>query len=129
MDKMQALSVLLGRLFLSIIFIMAGLIKIIDYASTQVYMESTGVSGVLLPLVIILELFGGIAILLGYKTRLFALLFIGFNIISALLFHTDLGDATQMALFMKNIAIAGGFLLLFAYGAGPYSIDNRRYYT
>ncbi len=128
MERLQDSCVLLGRLFLSLIFIISGVGKIMGYAGTQGYMESMGVPEFMLPIVIILELFGGIAILIGFKTRLFALLFIGFNMISALLFHSDFGDQTQMAMFMKNIAIAGGFLLLFAHGAGSYSVDNHKYY-
>lgn len=128
MERFQDISMLLGRVFLSLIFIVSGFNKITDYAGTQEYMESMGVPALMLPLVIILELLGGIAILIGFKTRIVALLFIGFNVISALLFHSDFGDQTQMTMFMKNIAIAGGFLLLFAQGAGAYSIDNHKYY-
>ena len=128
MERFQDISILLGRVFLSLIFIVSGFNKITDYAGTQGYMESMGVPALMLPLVIILELLGGIAILIGFKTRIVALLFIGFNVISALLFHSDFGDQTQTTMFMKNIAIAGGFLLLFAQGAGAYSIDNHKYY-
>ena len=124
MDKLQELSAPIGRLFLSMIFIFSGFTKITGYAATQGYMESMGVPGMLLPLVISLELFGGIAILLGFKARLIALLFVGFNIISALLFHQFWIDESQMNPFMKNIAIAGGFLMIFAHGAGAYSIDH-----
>lgn len=128
MERFQDISMLLGRVFLSLLFIVSGFNKITDYAGTQGYMESMGVPALMLPLVIILELLGGIAILIGFKTRIVALLFIGFNVISALLFHSDFGDQTQMTMFMKNIAIAGGFLLLFAQGAGAYSVDNHKYY-
>ena len=128
MERFQDISMLLGRVFLSLIFIVSGFNKITDYAGTQGYMESMGVPALMLPLVIILELLGGIAILIGFKTRIVALLFIGFNVISALLFHSDFGDQTQMTMFMKNIAIAGGFLLLFAQGDGAYSVDNHKYY-
>jgi putative oxidoreductase len=128
MERFQDISILLGRVFLSLLFIVSGFNKITDYAGTQGYMESMGVPALMLPLVIILELLGGIAILIGFKTRIVALLFIGFNVISALLFHSDFDDQTQTTMFMKNIAIAGGFLLLFAQGAGAYSIDNHKYY-
>ena len=128
MERFQDISILLGRVFLSLMFIVSGFNKITDYAGTQGYMESMGVPALMLPLVIILELLGGIAILIGFKTRIVALLFIGFNVISALLFHSDFDDQTQMTMFMKNIAIAGGFLLLFAQGAGAYSVDNHKYY-
>lgn len=127
MDKLQELSAPIGRLFLSMIFIFSGFTKITGYAATQGYMESMGVPGMLLPLVIAVELFGGLAILFGFKARLVAILLVGFNIISALLFHQFWIDESQMNPFMKNIAMAGGFLMIFAHGAGAYSIDNNNH--
>ncbi|WP_201538602.1 DoxX family protein [Psychrobacter immobilis] len=126
MDKLQALSAPIGRLFLSMIFIFSGFTKITGFAATQGYMESMGVPGMLLPLVIAVELFGGLAILFGFKARLVAILMAGFSIVSALLFHQFWIDESQMNPFMKNIAMAGGFLMIFAHGAGAYSIDNNR---
>ena len=127
MDNLQALSAPIGRLFLSMIFIFSGFTKITGYAATQGYMESMGVPGMLLPLVIAVELFGGIAILFGFKARFVAILLVGFNIISALIFHQFWIDESQMNPFMKNIAMAGGFLMIFAHGAGAYSIDNSNH--
>ncbi|PWK14723.1 putative oxidoreductase [Psychrobacter immobilis] len=127
MDKLQALSAPIGRLFLSMIFIFSGFTKITGYAATQGYMESMGVPGMLLPLVIAVELFGGLAILFGFKARFVAILLVGFNIISALLFHQFWIDESQTNPFMKNIAMAGGFLMIFAHGAGAYSIDNSNH--
>lgn len=124
MDKLQELSASIGRLLLSTIFIFSGFTKITGYAATQGYMESMGVPGMLLPLVIAVELLGGIAISLGFKARLVAILMAGFSIVSALLFHQFWIDESQMNPFMKNIAMAGGFLMIFAHGPGAYSIDN-----
>ena len=124
MDKLQELSAPIGRLFLSMIFIFSGFTKITGYAATQGYMESMGVPGMLLPLVIAVELLGGIAILLGFKARLVAILMAGFSVVTALLFHQFWIDESQMNPFMKNIAMAGGFLMIFAHGAGAYSIDH-----
>lgn len=127
MGKLQELSAPIGRLFLSMIFIFSGFTKITGYAATQGYMESMGVPGMLLPLVIAVELFGGLAIFFGFKARFVAILLVGFNIISALLFHQFWIDESQMNPFMKNIAMAGGFLMIFAHGAGAYSIDNNNH--
>jgi putative oxidoreductase len=84
-----------------------------------------GVPGMLLPLVIALEVVGAIAIIFGWRTRLFAFLLAGFSIVSAAIFHSALGDQVQFLLFMKNLAMAGGFLFLVARGAGDWSLDAR----
>ena len=125
MNQLQAFSALLGRLFLAMIFIQSGLSKMSDYAATQSYMDAMGVSAALLPLVIALEVVGGIAIVIGFKARLVALAMAGFSLLSALLFHTNFSDETQTIMLMKNIAIAGGFLMIVAHGAGAYALDNR----
>ena len=125
MNQLQAYSALLGRLFLAMIFIQSGLSKMSDYAATQGYMDAMGVSSALLPLVIALEVVGGIAIVIGFKARLVALAMAGFSLLSALLFHTNFSDETQTIMLMKNIAIAGGFLMIVAHGAGAYALDNR----
>ncbi len=116
----------LGRVLMAIIFIQAGISKIFDYANSQAYMEAHGVPGALLPLVILVEAGGGLAILLGLFTRTSAILLAGFCLLAALLFHLDLGDRMQMISFMKNITIAGGFLVLAGAGPGAYAFDNRR---
>lgn len=116
---------LMGRILISLIFLLAGFDKIFAYAGTQGYMQAMGVPGILLPLVIALEVLGAIAIIVGYKTKLAAFLLAGFTIMSAFLFHFNFSDQTQSALFMKNIAIAGGLLFLVANGAGLVSIDNK----
>ncbi|MDP3816929.1 DoxX family protein [Pseudomonas sp.] len=118
--------VLVARLLLGHIFLLAGLGKITGYAGTQGYMESMGVPGVLLPLVIALEIGGSLAVILGFLTRWAALLLSGFCLVAALIFHRNFSDQMQMIMFMKNFAIAGGFLLLYVQGAGAYSIDAKR---
>jgi len=122
----SASASLLARLGLAAIFIMAGLSKISGYEGTVGYMESMGVPGALLPAVIAVEVLGGIAIVIGLFTRLAALGLAVFSIASALLFHFNLADQTQFVMFWKNIAIAGGFLLLVANGPGAYSVDAWR---
>jgi len=124
-DLIKKISAPVGRLFLATIFFMSGISKISGYAGTQDYMDAMGVPGSLLPLVIALEIIGGAAIILGFKTKLVALVFSGFSIASAVLFHANFSDQMQMGMFMKNIAIAGGFLLLVAQGPGAYALDNR----
>jgi putative oxidoreductase len=115
-----------GRVLISAIFLVSGLGKIAGYAATQGYMAAMGVPGLLLPLVIVLEIGGALAVILGYRTRLVAFLLAGFCIVSALIFHHPAGDQMQSILFMKNFAIAGGFLFLVARAPGAWSLDARR---
>jgi putative oxidoreductase len=116
---------LAGRTLLASLFVISGLGKLAAYAGTAGYMASVGVPGALLPLVIALEVIGGLAIVAGYRTRIVASLLAAFSIASAVLFHSNLGDQIQQIMFLKNMAIAGGFILLAARGAGGWSIDNR----
>lgn len=117
---------LTGRVLISAIFIMAGINKISGYAGTQGYMESMGVPGALLPLVILLEIGGGLAVLLGWQTRIAAFLLAGFTVLSALIFHANLGDQMQFILFMKNLAMAGGLMFLVAGRTHDWSIDAKQ---
>ena len=116
---------LTGRSLLALLFLLSGLGKLGAYSATAAYMSSQGVPGALLPLVIATELLGAVAIVLGWKTRLIAVLLAGFSLLTALTFHNNLADQTQMIMFFKNISIAGGFLLLVANGAGRLSLDAR----
>jgi len=124
-NLLQQFSAPAGRVFLATIFFMSGLTKMSSYNGTQGYMDAMGVSGMLLPLVIALEVIGGLAIILGWKTKLVALALATFSISSAMIFHADFSDQMQMGMFMKNVAIAGGFLMLVAQGPGAYALDNR----
>ena len=116
----------IGRVLMAVMFIQAGISKIFGYAGAQGYMEAAGVPGALLPLVILLEAGGGLAVLLGLFTRWSALLLAGFCVLAALLFHLKPDDQMQMISFMKNITIAGGFLVLAGSGPGAFALDNRR---
>lgn len=120
---MNAILSLLGRVGLSMIFINSGWGKIAGYEGTQGYMEAMGVPGALLPLVIALELGGGLAIAAGFFTRWIALALAAFSVVSAAIFHANFADPMQAISFWKNIAMAGGFLLLAANGPGALSID------
>jgi len=120
------LSTPLGRFLISFMFLMSGLNKAGNYTNTSGWMESMGVSSSILPLVILLEIIGALAIIIGWKTKITAFLLAGFCFVSALIFHSDFNNQVEMIMFMKNIAIAGGFLFLVANGAGNYSLDNRK---
>ena len=119
------LTDLVGRILMSVIFVVSGLDKAIDYAATRAYMELHGVLTAFLPLVIVLELVGAVAISIGYQTRVFAFLLAAYVVLTALLFHADFNDPIQQSLFMKNLAMAGGFLVILARGPGDWSLDAR----
>jgi len=116
---------LAGRILLALMFLLSGLGKLGAYSATAAYMFSAGVPGALLPLVIITEVGGALAIVVGWKTRTVALLLAGFCLLTAITFHRNFSDQNQMINFLKNVSIAGGFLLLVANGPGPLSIDGR----
>lgn len=121
---MTHLGTLLGRFGLAFIFLVSGVGKLgAGYAGTQQYMDPMGVPGALLPLVILAELAGGLAIAAGLLTRWAALGLAAFALLSGVLFHYQPQDPMQMIGFMKNIAIAGGLLVLAAHGAGRFSVD------
>jgi putative oxidoreductase len=115
-----------GHILIAALFLISGAGKLGAYAGTQGYMAAHGVPGALLPLVIALELGGGALVVAGLWTRAAALALAGFSILTALMFHANFADQMQQIMLLKNFAIAGGFLLLAANGAGAWSVDARR---
>jgi putative oxidoreductase len=121
----NALLALTARLLASAIFIGAGFSKLgAGYAGAQGYMASVGLPGELLPLVIALEMGGGLALLLGFEARLVAFALSVFCIVSGVLFHSG-ADPMQQIMFMKNLAMAGGLLAFTLFGAGRMSLDGE----
>ncbi len=120
---MKSMNHLLARVLLGHIFLLAGISKVGAYVGTQGYMEAMGVPSGLLPLVILLEIGGGLAIILGFQTKFTAYALAAFSVASAVIFHNNLADQTQMIMLMKNFAIAGGLLLL-ASSITAWSVDS-----
>lgn len=125
LPHLEVYSAPLGRVFISLIFVMSGLSKMSNYANTAGWMDAMGVPGDLLPFVIALEVLGGLAIIIGWQTRVVSFLLAGFCVLSAVIFHNNFDDQNEMIHFMKNMAMAGGFLFLLVHGAGSISLDNR----
>ncbi len=125
MARTQSYAAPAGRVLIASIFVMAGLNKISGYEGTQGYMEAVGVPGALLPLTILFEVGAGLAVIAGWWTRSAAFALAGFSILTGIIFHFDPADQMQFTLFVKNIAIAGGFLFLVANGPGAFALDNR----
>ncbi len=118
-------SELAGRVLLSALFVASGLGKITAYSATAAYMSALGVPGALLPLAIVTEIAGAAAIIIGWNTRVVAFLLAGYSLLTAILFHNNFSDPIEMVMFLKNVSIAGGLLLLVANGAGALSLDRR----
>ncbi|CAH2404087.1 DoxX family protein [Mesorhizobium ventifaucium] len=121
-------AILLGRILLSIIFVLSGFGKLTAIAGTAGYFGSMGLPMPTVTAVFVglLELLGGLAILIGFQTRITAWVLAIFTVATGLIAHTGWADQMQMISFMKNLAIAGGFLVLASSGAGAYSVDAKR---
>ena len=116
---------LTGRVFISGVFLLSGFSKIGNYDGTVGWMESFGLPGFLLIPAIILEILAPILIIIGYQTRIAAGALSLFCIATAIIFHTDFSDQMQFIAFMKNLALAGGFLFLVVNGAKGYCLDKK----
>jgi putative oxidoreductase len=114
----------IGRIMLLSLFVWAGYGKIGGYEGTAQYMSSMGVPTFFLPLVILLELGGGIAIMFGFLTRPLSIFMAIFSVIAAILFHQDWTNDMQTLMFVKDVSIAGGLLILASLGGGKFSIDH-----
>ena len=121
---MQIIQVL-GRILLSIIFLIEGMNKIFNYESTIEYMENFNVPEYLAIPAIIVEILFPLLLIVGYQTKISALALAIFTLTTALIFHADFTNQMQLISFLKNFAIAGGFLILFINGAGKYSLDHK----
>ena len=121
----------IGRVLMAAIFVMSGIGKLLAPAATIGYIASSGLPFATagLAVAIAVELGGGLLLALGIQTRLVAAGLAAFSIVTALAFHHAIGDQNQMIHLLKNIAMAGGLLQVVAFGAGAYSIDNRRAVT
>ena len=125
-SSVTAAAALAGRLLLAAIFLHEAWSKLVGYSAALAYMQAFGVPGQLLPLAIAVELGCGLLILCGYHTRAAALILAGFCLATAVLFHGKFGDRNQLLHFEKDLAIAGGLLVLFAHGAGAWTLDVLR---
>lgn len=122
---------LIGRILIAAIFLVSGFSKLTAPGATIGYIASLGIPAPLLGYLgsMTLELVGSVLLIVGYRTRLVAVLLAAYSIITALIFHHALGDQNQMFHFLKNVAMAGGLIQVVAFGAGAFSFDNRREVT
>ena len=116
---------LVGRIFISLVFLLSGINKIDNYEGTVGWMESLGMPGIFLIPAIILEIGAPILIMIGYKVKILAALLSVFCVTTAVIFHNDFSNQMQFISFMKNIALAGGFLFIVVNGAKDFSLDKK----
>jgi len=127
MTSVQRYLPVLGRVLLAVLFVMSGVGKATDPASTIAYIQSAGLPlpNIAYGIALTVELLGSILLIVGYRTRLVALILAVFTVAAAIGFHAHFADQNQMIHFMKNIAITGGLLQVVAFGAGAFSLDSR----
>ena len=127
-NSSSAYAAAAGRVLLAAIFILSGISKVTDPASTLGYISSVGLPfpEVGLGVAVLVEIVGGIALIAGYRTKMVATVLALFSVATAVFFHSALGDQNQFIHFFKNFAMAGGLLQIAVFGAGPIAIDNRR---
>jgi len=123
LNKVNPYFNLAARILMSAIFLVAGWQKISAYHGVQGFLRSLGLPETLLPLVIVVEFGGAMALLLGYQTRLASFLLAGFTLLAGTLVHFHPEDQQNMIVFMDNLAMAGGLLLFVQYGGGAFSLD------
>ena len=116
---------LFARISISLLFLINGYFKIVNYDGTMEWIESFGLPGSLIIPAIILEIIAPILLIVGYKTKLAAAALGLFCLATAIIFHNDFGNQTQLTAFLKNIALMGGFLFLFMNGAKDFSLDKK----
>ena len=116
---------LVGRIFISLVFLLSGINKIGNYEGTISWMESLGMPGIFLIPAIILEIGAPILIMIGYKVKISAVLLSLFCLATAIIFHTDFSNQMQFVSFMKNIALAGGFLFLVINDTKEFSLERK----
>ena len=120
---------LIGRIFISSIFLYSGYNKIFNYGNTVAWMEGFGIPGFLLWPTIVLEIILPILIIIGYRTQISAILLAMFCIATAVIFHFDFTNQTQTIAFLKNFGLAGGFLFIATNGPKEWAIDRKKKYV
>ena len=115
---------LIGRIFLSALFLIEGIGKLFTQEQVITYMEDYGVPGILFIPAVVVEILFPLLLIVGYKTKLAASVMTLFTLTVAIIFHTDFGDEMQLIFFLKDLAIAGGFMIVIAYGSNKFSLDH-----
>ena len=120
---------LIGRIFISLVFLLSGYNKIFNYDNTISWMEGFGIPGFLLWPAIVLEILLPIFIIIGYRTQISAIILAIFCLTTALIFHYDFANQMQTIAFLKNFALAGGFLFIAVHGPKNWSVEKKKKYV
>ena len=120
---------LIGRIFISLVFLLSGYNKIFNYDNTISWMEGFGIPGFLLWPAIVLEILLLIFIIIGYRTQISAIILAIFCLVTALIFHYDFANQMQTIAFLKNFGLAGGFLFIAANGPREWAIEKKKKYV
>ena len=115
---------LIGRIFLSVLFLIEGIGKLFTQEQVITYMEDYGVPGILFIPAVVVEILFPLLLIVGYKTKLVASVMTLFTLTVAIIFHTDFSEGMQMIFFLKDLAIAGGFMIILVYGPSKISLDH-----
>ena len=120
---------LIGRIFISLVFLLSGYNKIFNYDNTISWMEGFGIPGFLLWTAIVLEILLPIFIIIGYRTQISAIISAMFCLATALIFHNDFANQMQIIAFLKNFGLAGGFLFIAVNGPKEWAIEKKKKYV
>jgi putative oxidoreductase len=120
---------LIGRIFISLVFLLSGYNKIFNYDNTISWMEGFGIPGFLLWPAIVLEVLLPIFIIIGYRTQISAIILAIFCLATALIFHYDFTNQMQTISFLKNFGLAGGFLFIATNGPKEWAIEKKKKYV
>ena len=120
---------LIGRIFISLVFLLSGYNKIFNYDNTISWMEGFGIPGFLLWPAIVLEILLPIFIIIGYRTQISAIILAMFCLATALIFHNDFANQMQIIAFLKNFGLAGGFIFIATNGPKDWAIDRKKKYV
>ena len=123
---MSNLMDLVGRVFISLVFLLSAYNKIFNYEGTVAWMEGYGVPGFLLWPTIILEIILPVLIIIGYKTKVSAIILAIFSIATAFIFHLDFSNQMQVIALLKNLGLAGGFIFIAVNGPKDWAIDKKK---
>ena len=120
---------LIGRIFISSVFLLSGYNKFFNFDATVTWMEGFGVSGLLLWPTIILEIILPFFIIIGYQTKVSAIVLALFSLITAIIFHSDFTNQMQVIAFFKNLGLTGGFMFIAIHGPKDWAFDKKKKYV